>query len=565
MSDQPAQEYQPLPAWLYLIFWFLLPAFRGQRYADVARMLIESRKAYARRKKINALAADLRGEAKIYEQCIRNRLASLGYMWAARTQFDHGAAAGSGRAKPTTFKVRFQGIWTKPEVIYLKLLIRERTLFGTRSALPHRVPVLKLLEDDTLKELGLACERKVSAAYDPDNPRHGAFYIVHRLEGIGMLPKIVKWRDMLEHYPADMTLIPWVMGVGKSRKIQSLYLAKHPHLLIAGPTGTGKSNAVNGFILGLMERSDPDDLKFLLIDLKEGVEFEMYVGAPHLYHDIVRKPEEALAALTEMSIEIDRRLQLLRESGAKDLPGYNRAHPDNKLPVLITVIDEYAQLVLPVSKKVREEANRLVVRISALGRAPGVQIIVCTQYPTREVIDPQIKINLNLKVAFRCQNATQSMVILNDPRAAELPADVPGRALFALGPDIFEVQIAHVLESDVKEILKRAQERTAQQVSEPPVTEAESEPAVEAPAQEPAPEIDDDTSQVKIFLRARYAIDADGVGVGKGLLYMSYRVWAGEKAASRERFVAIMQELGFECDAFKWHGIRAIVSGEVVA
>jgi DNA polymerase III delta prime subunit len=379
-------------------------------------------------------------------------------MWAARYRYDTGAQEGSRRKKKKTQRVRFERCFTSPDVIWFKIKVRRKKIFGTDNALPHGVKVLDLIAEETLQELSYACERVVTASYD--NARYGVWYLVHRLEGVSVIPQRVSFREMLDHYPQNITEIPWVLGMGAHKRVKSLSLAKNPHLLMAGPTGTGKSNALASFLLGLMYYSTPEQIKFCLIDLKEGVEFDIYKDSPHLQRPIVDKPEGAIEALREMGSEIDRRMALLRSTRAKDISEYNRARPDDRLPILLTVIDEYAQLVLPVDKKLRDEVNKLVVRISALGRAAGIQIVVCSQYPTKEVIDPQIKINLNLKIVFRTQNGIQSMVVINDARAAALP-DVKGRALYSLGPDVFECQIAHVSSEDIDFVLRVARGRAA--------------------------------------------------------------------------------------------------------
>lgn len=452
----------PIPIWLYVLSPLLLAMMRGSRRARFAERCRATRIKLDKREQLQKEERLYAKEAALYKQLLTNRLAGLGYMWAARYRYDTGPQEGQGsrRKRKKTQKVQFEKgrIFTKPEVFYYKIKVRKKTLFGTKNALPYGVKVLDLISEETTQELSYATERVVTASYD--DARSGCWYLVHRLEGHTLIPVKVSFGEMLLHYPPDIYDIPWVLGMGAHKRVKSLSLARNPHLLIAGPTGTGKSNALNSFLLGLMYYSTPQQIQLCLIDLKEGVEFDIYRDCPHLQRPIVERPEEALNALREMSNEIDRRLRLLREAGAKDLSDYNRLHPAAPLPILITVIDEYAQLVLPVDKKVRDEANRLVVRISALGRAPGIQIVVCTQYPTKEVIDPQIKINLNLKMSFRTQNATQSMVIINDPRAASLP-DVKGRALYALGPDVFEAQIAHVTGDDIRHVLRVAKGRTA--------------------------------------------------------------------------------------------------------
>lgn len=446
-----------LPLWLYLILPLILPLTRGSQRARLQERRGYTRLILSRREQLQREERLYAAEAAIFRQLLSRRLAGLGYMWAARYRWDTGAQEGSRRKKKKTQRVRFERCFTSPDVIWFKIRVRKKRIFGTDNALPHGVKVLDLIAEETLRELSYACERVVTASYD--NARYGVWYLVHRLEGVSIIPQKVSFREMLEHYPEKIMEIPWVLGMGAHKRVKSLSLAKNPHLLMAGPTGTGKSNALASFLLGLMYYSTPEQIRFCLIDLKEGVEFDVYKDAPHLQRDIVMRADEAIRALQEMSLEIDRRMSLLRSAHVKDIIEFN-AKADEKLPILITVIDEYAQLVLPVEKKRRDEVNKLVVRISALGRAAGVQIVICTQYPTKEVLDSQIKINLNLKIVFRTQNGIQSMVVINDARAAALP-DVKGRALYALGPDVWECQISHVSSEDIDFVLRVARGRAA--------------------------------------------------------------------------------------------------------
>lgn len=525
---------------MYALLWFVAPFLSAERYSAIVARLAESRIATRQAQELRKMIGGLAQESRIFERILSNRLGGLGFQYAARAKGDRGRASGSGQAKPVTFKVRFEQIFLKPEYFLYKLRIRERTLFSTRNALPHLTRVGDLISEEVALELSAACERKVTTKYE--DPRFGVWYLVHRVEGVGLIPRRVQFSDMIEHYPADMTLLPWVMGIGQSRRVETLYLSKHPHLLIAGPTGGGKSNAVNCFICGLMNMP-PDELKILLIDLKEGVEFDIYKDSVHLYKDIVRKPEEAIEALTALSVEIDRRLKMLRESGTKDLPGYNAAHPENKLPFIVAIIDEYAQVVLPVSKKVRDTANGLVVRISALGRAAGIQIIICTQYPTREVIDPQIKINLNLKVAFRCQNDTQSRVILNSGGAELLPADVPGRALYALGADIRQVQVALITEHDIREAIERARAKAAL-ITEPPITEEDTPQTALVPV--PVEPVKPD--KIRPFLIEQTSAVYGMEGTNAMVLYMAYRQYAGREAVGASEFTRYLEAMGLRRD-----------------
>jgi DNA polymerase III delta prime subunit len=421
-------------------------------------------------------------EARDYAQIIQATLMRLGEFYAPATVQAHGKRAGGKRLQ----KVQFERVCLSPEIIYLKIRVHKRGWLGSKSALPHRVRLRDLMNDDTAAELSHACARKVTWECDVDAPERGAWYLIHRNEGQGGIPKQVSFMDTLTHYPSDMSSIPFVLGSGPHRIMETLYLGNTPHLLIAGPTGTGKSNAVNAFILAQMYHNAPRDVQFILIDLK-GSEFRDYEKSPHLHQPVVLDVVDGLNVLNALIEEIKQRMEKLK-NGIKDWATYRAKNPnDDNAPYLIVVIDEYAQFIFAHGPEAASRANARLIRIAAQGRAVGVQLIVCTQYPTGEVVNRQVKINLNSAIAFKCRNGAQSAVVLDVGDAANLP-DVKGRALYTYGPYIREVQMAYVSPQDTADVMKRCIERYGEAKFETPVV-VEPEPVKELPAERKPPEV----------------------------------------------------------------------------
>jgi hypothetical protein len=389
-------------------------------------------------------------EARQFAQILQSALTRLGEAHFPRSDRDEKIGGGrKGKIAP----VRFEYIYTSAEIIYFKILTRKKTLWGFKNALPYRVRVIDIIHEDTLRELSYACERVVTAVYE--DPRKGVWLRVHRLEGVGGLPSRVTFEQMLEHYPADMSQGTIILGIGEHRKIQSVDLATHPHVLIAGSTGSGKSNIVNHLISSLMVFTDPDELKFVLIDLKR-LEFTHYKRSAHLYrpdgnetnNPIVVTPEDAIEVLKVLVNEIHRRAELF-EDRAKELAEWNELYPDERLPRIVTVIDEFAELMLASGRDTAREADQLVHRIANLGRAAGIHLWVCTQRPATQVVSNGIKINMPLVIAGRTQNKAQSSVIVGNGDAADLPL-IPGRMLYQSGSRQWTIQTPYIARDDIK-------------------------------------------------------------------------------------------------------------------
>ncbi len=205
-------------------------------------------------------------------------------------------------------------------------------------------------------------------------------------------------------------------------------IAKMPHMLIAGTTGSGKSVCMNTLIISLLYKARPDEVKMIMVDPKM-VELGIYNGIPHLLIPVVTDPKKAAGALQWTVTEMLRRYGLMSDEGVRDLESYNKAienDPDReKLPQVVVVIDELADLMLVAAKEVEES----ICRIAQMGRASGIHLVIATQRPSADVITGTMKANIPSRIAFSVSSAMESRIILDMQGAEKLVGK--GDMLFA--------------------------------------------------------------------------------------------------------------------------------------
>ena len=219
-------------------------------------------------------------------------------------------------------------------------------------------------------------------------------------------------------------------------------LAQMPHLLIAGTTGSGKTVCVNGIILSLLFRYSPNDLKFLMIDPKM-VELAPYNGLPHLLCPVVTESKKASTALNWVVIEMERRYRLLAEATARNIVGYNEKAAE-KLPYIVVVIDEFADLMVVA----RDQVENAVTRLAQLSRAVGIHLILATQRPSVDVITGVIKANLPARVSFKVASKVDSRTVLDTNGADKLLGR--GDMLFSRPEDSKLIRAQGALVSDAE-------------------------------------------------------------------------------------------------------------------
>jgi S-DNA-T family DNA segregation ATPase FtsK/SpoIIIE len=254
--------------------------------------------------------------------------------------------------------------------------------------------------------------------------------------------EIVSLGDILKSEVYDRSASKLTMALGKdiSGKATVADLAKMPHLLVAGTTGAGKSVALNAMILSLLYKSKPDDVRLIMIDPKM-LELSVYEGIPALLAPVVTDMKEAGNALRWCVAEMERRYKLMAALGVRNLSGYNRkvveaqnsgnpiidplfklelegdqAPPLTKLPHIVVIIDELADMMMVVGKKVEE----LIARLAQKARAAGIHLILATQRPSVDVITGLIKANIPSRIAFQVSSRVDSRTILDQMGAETL-------------------------------------------------------------------------------------------------------------------------------------------------
>jgi hypothetical protein len=223
-------------------------------------------------------------------------------------------------------------------------------------------------------------------------------------------------RELLasDAYKNSRAALPLVLGKSTTGETTILDLAEMPHLLVAGATGSGKSVEVNAMIVSLLHRFTPGQINFMMLDPKM-VELSVYSGIPHLVAPPITRPAKAIIALRWAIDEMMRRTELLSQVGVRNISGYN-AKVKDKLPRLVIVVDEAANLMLTVGK----EFEPALQDLAQMGRAVGVHIILATQRPSVDVIKGAIKANFISRIALKVLSAMDSKVILDDTGAEQL-------------------------------------------------------------------------------------------------------------------------------------------------
>lgn len=271
----------------------------------------------------------------------------------------------------------------------------------------------------------------------------------------------VSFREILEKVPKSLDGSKLLCPLGKNIMGNVIWceINKTPHLLVAGSTGSGKSVCINGIICSILMRAKPDEVKLVMVDPKK-VELSGYNGVPHLMRPVVTDPKEASVALSKIVTEMERRYDTFSETKTKNIATYNdyvekknktlpKDEQIKKMPFIVVIIDELADLMLVASKDV--EAS--IMRITQMARAAGIHLIIATQRPSTDVITGVVKANIPSRISFAVSSSIDSRTILDMTGAEKLLGK--GDMLFLpMGEaDPERIQGAFISDDEIKRII----------------------------------------------------------------------------------------------------------------
>ena len=281
---------------------------------------------------------------------------------------------------------------------------------------------------------------------------------------------VVYFREMIEsdEFQNSKSKLSFALGKNIGGECIIGNLAKMPHLLIAGSTGSGKSVCINTVICSLLYKARPDEVKLMLIDPKK-VELTQYARLPHLIAPVVNDSKKASNALKWVVNEMENRYSLFVGASVKDFEGYNKANPEEPLPHIVVIIDELADLMMVA----RHDVEDSICRLAQMARAAGIHLVVATQRPSVDVITGLIKANIPSRISFAVSSYTDSRTILDMGGAEKLLGN--GDMLYApIGKNKPErIQGTFINESDVLRLVGYCAEQAAPSFSEDAVRAAE--------------------------------------------------------------------------------------------
>lgn len=351
---------------------------------------------------------------------------------------------------------KIQRIFFKEDrALFLVKTSKQNWLKIWSSALPYNVDVDALTSPETLTNLSAHTNRVVSV--ERSKSGQNLFYVINRQDSPDGIPRKVLYSKLSQWYPVeDHSKTPWPAGVTNDRKAEWYNLEDYPHILVAGSTKSGKSNQINAMIATFVTMNSPAELRLMLVDNKGGIEFTHWEGIKHAARPMIKRASEVLPALQWARAVMERRLMMFEAIKAKNLPSFNaKVKPESRLPRLVIVIDELATL-LGLGDLTTDIQTELRV-LSSQGRAVGLNLIVCTQHSSADVLPGWIKTNMVMRISGKMPSHHASMVVLDSANAANLP-DVVGRMIFALGRHEVIAQTAYISDSEVARAVEISRE-----------------------------------------------------------------------------------------------------------
>jgi S-DNA-T family DNA segregation ATPase FtsK/SpoIIIE len=346
---------------------------------------------------------------------------------------------------------------------------------------------------------------------------------------------IIGFKEMIASMDTKLGNIPMVLGKNLMGEPIVIDVEKSPHLLIAGSTGSGKSVCVNSMICSILFRKSPKEVRLILVDPKI-VELNIYNGVPHLLTPVITDPKKTLKAFDFCLYEMDRRYRLLQGINARNITGYNEKIVEShlareKLPFIVVVIDEFADLMHTVGKELENKVSRL----AAMSRAIGIHLILATQRPSVDVITGVIKSNIPTRIAFAVTSTTDSRIIIDEGGAEKLLGKGDMLYVASTDPIPMRIQGTYLSDNEVEQVVRFASKQGVQDFIDESFFEDLSEESKDSSSDEVEGNDDDELMEkaLQIVVERRSASAS----------YLQRRLKIGYNRAAR--LVEQMEEMGY--------------------
>lgn len=317
---------------------------------------------------------------------------------------------------------------------------------------PFGVNIFDIATDQTTNIIAASIGKKINILLDQFGLR-----LVIEIGSTLSIPNFVTYKEMIDKMPKKLPILSYPAGMSVNGSLTYRNIDSAPHVIIAGQSGGGKSNAQNVIICSLISRNSPQQLRCIFIDLKGGLEFSFYEGIPHLQpmehgdwknSGIVERSADVANALRWIMNECEHRQKIIKNAKCKDLNGFNRRKAlQNRVPNLLVFFDEWA---IVKKSKFGSEAESILSEIGNVGRSSGIHVVLSTQYPNAEILSPIIAVNFMQRLAFNMTSGGSQSVVGNWDAHNLSPA---GRAILHTSQGNIPVQFPRITDGAIKTIV----------------------------------------------------------------------------------------------------------------
>jgi DNA segregation ATPase FtsK/SpoIIIE-like protein len=399
--------------------------------------------------------AQMKAEITHFAGKIQERYSALGY-----NQVIH------YKGKEIRRKVQFEEWHYTEDQHKIKLFVSYTTLFGAvRNIMPEGVWVRDLVSDDTLNELSSACERPVYSPHQLQNGgmdhSNGTWLIVDRVGFTGGLPETLFLSQLLAKYPHDKRLkFPVPFGLKKGRIVNWAYLSEYPHFMVNGISGSGKTNLFRVVLSTLISKNSPDEIRIVLVDLKQGGDFAYFEKCQHLLTEIVTDLDSLEIVTSQLIRLMTYRMSLFKKLSAFDIDRFNsRVDSSEQMPRVLVMMDEFMSIKhLPGDPNTRNKIVSNMSRLAMQARASGIHLMVGGQQAfSANSIGGALRDNISYTLTGRQRTAYASIASLGHGGARKI-LDIPGRMICDKAGQIFDIQTPLATEDDIKRAVEAGEQ-----------------------------------------------------------------------------------------------------------